>query len=298
MLDKKVSVIIATYRRDCDLARALESVAEQTHTNYEVIVVDDNDDDVWNQIVEARISHFRTKYPEVELKYIQNHPNLGSAKTRNAGIDVATGDYVCFLDDDDVYLANRIANQLHAMIEHSADYSITDLALYSESGKLIEIRRRNYIKKYDTDSLIKYHLMHHMTGTDTLMFKREYLKKIGGFPPIDMGDEFYLMMKAIEHQGVFTYAPTCDIKAFVHTKQAGISSGMNKIQGENNLYQFKRERFKLLDRKTRKYIKMRHHMVLGFAYLRMKKMTSCVREVFCAMATCPIECMALVLKRK
>lgn len=298
MLEKKVSVIIATYRREFELSRALESVAEQTHKNYEIVVVDDNDDDVWNRIAEEQISDFRMKYPKVELKYIQNHPNLGSAKTRNVGISVAIGDYVCFLDDDDVYLPNRISSQLSAMVEQSADYSITDLALYSEAGKLIEIRRRGYIDKYDTESLTKYHLMHHMTGTDVLMFKREYLESIGGFDPIDIGDEFYLMMKAIEHRGKFIYIPVCDVKAVVHTERIGLSSGMNKIHGENSLYRFKKNRFELLDKKTRRYIKMRHHMVLGFAYLRMKKITKCIREGLCAMLISPMNCMMLVLKRK
>lgn len=44
---------------------------------------------------------------------------------------------------------------------------------------------------------MKYHLLYHMTGTDTLMFKGEYLRRIGGFPTIDVGDEFYLMEQAI-----------------------------------------------------------------------------------------------------
>ena len=58
------------------------------------------------------------------------------------------------------------------MLENSSDYCITDLELYDENERLIERRTRKYIKRKDADALFRYHLMHHITGTDTLMFER------------------------------------------------------------------------------------------------------------------------------
>ena len=136
----KVSVIVATYRRDSVLEKALESLAIQTYVNFQLILVDDNDHDEWNQKVEKIVCKFKKAYPQIEVVYIQNHPNLGSAKTRNVGIEQANGEYVCFLDDDDIYLSRRIENQVYPMIACDADYGVTDLALYSESEKLIERR--------------------------------------------------------------------------------------------------------------------------------------------------------------
>lgn len=266
-----VSIIVPTYRRETELKRALDSLKKLDYDSYEIIVVDDNDDVEWNQKVNEQVELFKKENQHILLKHIVNHPNMGSAKTRNIGIQAAEGEYVCFLDDDDVYLPKRVKNQVEVMQKKDADFSITDLALYSEKDHLIEVRRRDYVQDTSVDSLKKYHLMHHLTGTDALMFKKEYLDKIGGFEPIDFGDEFYLMLKAIEHGGKFVYVPICDIKAYVHVGDDGISSGFGKIEGENQLFEYKKTKFSELDKKTIRYIKMRHHAVLAFAYLRMKK---------------------------
>lgn len=266
-----VSIIIATYRRDTELIRALNSVANLNYLNYEVILVDDNDDVIWNEKVDQIVRLFRNANKNICTKYVANHPNLGSAKTRNIGIELAEGEYICFLDDDDIYLPERIINQLNPMIEADADYSITDLALYNEKDKLVEIRKRDYIEEIEPKKLFQYHLMHHMTGTDTLMFKKEYLKQIGCFDPIDVGDEFYLMSKAIEAAGRFCYVSICDVKAYVHKGEKGLSSGESKIQGENLLFEYKRQYFDELDKKSIRYIKMRHYIVLAYANLKSKR---------------------------
>lgn len=274
----KVSIVIATYRRDKDLKNALDSIAKLTYETYEIILVDDNDDAFWNDKVKQIVMKFKMNNPSIEFSYVQNHPNMGSANTRNIGIVAASGEYICFLDDDDIYMPDRIQNQLIPMMESNADYSITDLALYSENEKLIEIRKRTYIQDTSKESLLKYHMMYHMTGTDTLMFKREYLTKIGGFDPIDVGDEFYLMSKAIEHDGKFLYVPTCDVKAYVHTGEGGLSSGAGKIDGENRLFEHKRRFFANFDKEVIKYIQVRHYMVLAFAYLRNKQYALFIKE--------------------
>lgn len=271
MIRPKVSVIVPTYRREMELERALLSLLEQKYENFEVIVVDDNDESMWNKKVLDVINKIRPQPSSVTIKCIVNHPNQGSARSRNIGITNATGEYICFLDDDDLYLPYRISNQIEAMVTCEADYSLTDLALYSESDKLIEIRKREYITSFEKDELLRNHLMYHMTGTDTMMFTKAYLDKIGGFDHIDVGDEFYLMSKAISNGGKFIYVPVCDAKAYVHTGEGGLSSGQSKIDGENALYEYKKVYFDHLDNKSIRYIKMRHHMVLAFAYLRQKK---------------------------
>ena len=113
------------------------------------------------------------------------------------------------------------------------DYSITDLTLYNESDKEIDRRIRSYIKQTDPKALKNYHLKYHMTGTDTMMFRKEYLIQIGAFAPINVGDEFYLMERAIVGGGRFGYFSGCEIKAYIHTGTDGLSSGDGKIKGEN-----------------------------------------------------------------
>lgn len=289
-----VSVVVATYRRDASLRKALQSLLEQSYEQVEIIVVDDNDDSTWNQTVREIVDSFRQN-----IILIENHPNLGSARARNAGIQAATGALITFLDDDDVYLPEKISRQVAAMTQVNADYCITDLHLFHEQDQPAEKRTRTYIKSTEAEQLLQYHLMYHMTGTDTLMFRSEYLRKIGGFPPIDVGDEFYLMMEAINGDGVFCYLPGCDVKAYVHTGETGgLSSGESKIQGEHALHSYKKQFFDRLDAKSRRYIRMRHHAVLAFAYLRKGAYVSFFVQGICSFLSSPVGCCKLVMARK
>ncbi len=293
---KSVSVVVATYRRAYELKRALESLAIQSYPNMEIILVDDNGNDQWNTKVSAIVDEFSKNYPKVSLNYIANKPNQGSAKARNIGIEAANGEYITFLDDDDVYLTDKVKKQVEYMESGGYDYSITDLILYSENDKEISRRIRSYIKDTSVSSLKTYHLKHHLTGTDTMMFRREYLKSIGGFAPIDVGDEFYLMQRAIEGGGKFGYLPGCDIKAYVHTGEGGLSSGEGKINGENALYEYKQKYFKELTPKTVRYIKMRHFAVLAFAEIRRKKYSDFFKNALKSFFISPIACVKMLMR--
>lgn len=296
-MEKLVSVVIPTYKRDKALELALNSLLTQTYTNFEIVVVDDNADKDWNEKVENVVNEFTKNNPTIKLNYIQNEVNLGSAKTRNLGIDASNGEYVTFLDDDDEYLPEKIESQVAFMIENSLDYSVTDLDLYYDNGKLSEHKTRYYIQKTDAESLFKYHLMYHITGTDTMMFSKDYLIKIGKFAPIDVGDEFYLMQRAIENGGTFGYLPVSHVKAIIHTSDDGLSSGDGKILGENQLYQYKKKYFDRLTRKEKRYVKMRHNAVLAFAEKRRGKLFRFVKYALASMFIAPIACIKLLLNR-
>ncbi len=295
-----VSVVVATYRRRDSLKRALVSLFRQTYDNLEILLVDDNADPIWNRRI-RRIAESGAAKSGCRVAYIQNEKNLGSAASRNVGIRAAKGRYVTFLDDDDVYLPDKIKRQLEPMLRERADYSITDLELYSEQGKLEERRVRRYLEKADwknTDALLACHLMYHMTGTDTLMFRTAYLRQIGGFPPIDVGDEFYLMEEAILGGGRGMYVPGSQVRALVHRDTEGLSSRQGKIDGENALYERKKEYFPMLPSRAVRFIRMRHHLVLAYAQLRQKHMREAFLEGARAISSAPVSCMAMILSRR
>ena len=95
---KKVSIIIATYNRGHFIAESLHSIVNQTHTNWECIIIDDGGNDNTAEVVapflaqDKRIS-FQLRKPEYQK---------GLPGSRNYGLDLATGDYIIFFDDDDV----------------------------------------------------------------------------------------------------------------------------------------------------------------------------------------------------
>lgn len=291
----KVSVIVPTYRRKASLYDALISIVQQTYKNVEIILVDDNADIEWNYTVQKIVQEIS----DCRINHLINKINQGSAKTRNLGIASASGEYITFLDDDDIYLPEKIEKQLAAMVSINADYGITDLELYNSFNQLIEKRTRAYIQDTSKESLLRYHLLYHLTGTDTLMFRTDYLKRIEGFPEIDVGDEFYLMERAILGGGKMCYLPCCYVKAYVHEGDSlGLSSGQRKIEGENTLYKEKKKYFNTLSNKDQRYIRMRHYAVIAFARLREKKFFSCAVNGTISFFSSPAGCFQMLKQRK
>ncbi len=290
----EISVIVPTFRRDWELRRALLSLVIQNFSDFEIIVIDDNRENTWRNKVTEIIREIRRDYPQLALQHVQNPKSMGSALSRNIGADAANGRYLTFLDDDDEYLPEKLARQYAFMEQNCLDYSITDLYLYYENGKLSERRTRTYLRKAKPEHLLECHFKYHMTGTDTIMMKRSYFEKIGGFPPVDLGDEFFLMERAIEQNGAFGYLEGCDVKAYVHTGQAGgLSSGEGKISGEKRLYAYKKKYFSKLSAKSIRYIKMRHYAVLSFAGLRMHNYGYFFGYGIMSAVSAPVQCLGL-----
>ena len=261
-----VSVIMPTYERNEKvIKRAIDSVINQTYKNWELIIVDDNK----KEEVSKRVQKILNEINDTRIIYIKNTENMGSAKSRNHGIEKSKGKYITFLDDDDEYLPLKIESQVNKMIQKDADYSITNLNLFYDENILARSRKHDYIEK--ENNLLVTHLKHHLTGTDTFMFKKDYLIKIGMFGELDSGDEFYLMMNAIINNGEFLWINECYVKAYVHSDGSGLSTNQKRESGENILFEFKKQYFDKLSKKDIKFIKVRHILVLAKISLDCKK---------------------------
>lgn len=132
-----VSVIIPSFKSDESLIIAINSVLNQTYQDIEVIVVDDNNpySDA-RKITEKNMNRYML---DERVKYVKHEKNKNGAAARNTGIRLAQGEYLTFLDDDDVFMPLRIqkcVDELSTDTNYSAVYS--DVELY-EAGKEIGI---------------------------------------------------------------------------------------------------------------------------------------------------------------
>lgn len=107
-----VSVIIPTYNRFTMCCRAIESVLAQTYTNIEIIVV--NDASTSKEYYENKLE----SYPKIKVLHLKTNMrelhkcNAAQGKTRDIGIENASGDWIAFLDDDDIWLPRKLEIQL------------------------------------------------------------------------------------------------------------------------------------------------------------------------------------------
>lgn len=268
-LNPRVSVVIPTYKRETKyLLRAITSIKNQTYKNTEIVVVDDNPPDSYYR--EKTVDFMKQYNNDSDIIYYLNPKNIGGSLARNNGINVATGEYITFLDDDDEYLPEKIEKQLRFMLNNNCDMSFTNLKLVNDNKVVVDYREYSNLKNYDKQSLLKYHIMRHLTGTPTFMYKADKLREIGGFKDAKMGQEFYLMLKSIEKDLKICYLNDCDVIAYRHN-DGGISQGENKILGENALYNFKKKYFNIFTNREKMFIKFRHHAVMTVAYKRNKQ---------------------------
>ena len=296
----KVSIIMPSFKRDRQMVeRAIKSLLNQTYENIEIILIDDNAGSKYAEF-RSQIKALVKDLSSDKIVYVENQENLGGAGARNEGIKLATGEYITFLDDDDLYLPEKVEKQLEFMQKNGLDVCFGKLNIYNEEDKLIDVREHN-IKSFDLESLRRYHLTRQITGTPTFMIKRKVLEDIGGFEIVPMGQEYYLMQKMLQREYTFGYFNDCYIKAY-RTNLEAISTGRNKISGERELYKYKKTFFSKLNFRERQYVRCRHYAVMAVAYKRnkmyLKALCALVVSVFCSPLTAVKEAFELKKRKR
>lgn len=110
----KVSVVVPIYNVEAYLARCIDSILKQTYSNLEIILVDDGATDCSGEIVD--------RYAGLDNRIIPIHKiNGGLSDARNAGIDIATGDYICFVDSDDLIHPQYVETLLDLCVSNDCD---------------------------------------------------------------------------------------------------------------------------------------------------------------------------------
>lgn len=112
--NKKISVIMGIYNCEKTLSESIESVVNQTYSNWELIMCDDYSTDNTYQIAEF----YKNKYPQ-KIKLLKNRKNLTLGPTLNKCLEVAEGDYVARQDGDDVSILNRFEKQVDFLNKNS-----------------------------------------------------------------------------------------------------------------------------------------------------------------------------------
>ena len=200
-MNPKVSVIIPAYNTEAYLAKAIESVLEQTLTDIEVIIVDDASNDKTVEVAKS--------FTDQRLKVIVNQQNLGAAAARNRALRAAQGEWIAVLDSDDWYAPERLEKLVSLANEKNADMIADDLYLINDGetspwSTLIQESEERIDKIFQID--IVYFVETDVYGQPGLhlgiskpLFKREFMVKHGieYDDAIRMGQDFWIDMKCL-----------------------------------------------------------------------------------------------------
>lgn len=214
-----VSVVIPTHNRSELIKNAVNSVLNQTYKNIELIIVDDASTDKTEEIVKS--------LDQSKIKYIKNEEAKGGNYARNLGISSSKGKYVAFLDDDDEWMPEKVADQV-ALFEEDQSIGL----VYTGAEIIYTSKNYKYIRqpKHRGD-LSKEILMRNYIGTtSSVMVKRSLLEEVGGFDNDMPALQDYDLWIRIAQVAQIGYINKPLIKYYNYTNINQITDNVHKIE--------------------------------------------------------------------
>ncbi len=160
-----ISIIMPNYNGYPYIKEAVRSVLKQSYKNWELIVIDDGSTDKSRRYLRllTLLDH--------RIRLLTNQMNCGVAYSRNKGVESAKGEYIAFLDSDDLWEEDKLANQISFMIRKNSLFSCSPYRCINESGELLYIYR---IKK---NSLVLNDILKHCdVGLLTVIYRKDFFQ--------------------------------------------------------------------------------------------------------------------------
>jgi len=171
----KVSVIIPVYNGERFLSEAIESVINQTYPNWEIIAINDGSTDRSMEI----LKHYKSKLSS--LIHVINQENLGPSVARNSGIKKAKGEYIAFLDYDDLWLSEKLEKQVK-FLESNNEISLIYCDCYIiDNNSNIEKDTYSEKTKFIKGKIFKKLLSNNFIPTSTVLLRKKVLDDVGLF---------------------------------------------------------------------------------------------------------------------
>ena len=183
-MEPLVSIITPVYNSEEYLEETILSVINQTYKNWELLLIDDYSTDNSYKIIEKYLTDER-------IKYLRNERNSGPAITRNVGLEKSKGEYIAFLDSDDIWAKNKLELQIDYMKKNSIRICHGDYIFIDKNGKEIKIVFMICLKKYQVEIykvitkklyrlMQKSNYVEMLTKVDSFEEMMSLMKEIGG----------------------------------------------------------------------------------------------------------------------
>lgn len=224
-----------TYNRAGYIMESINSVLQQTYSNWELIIVDDASEDNTEELVSA------IKDDRIQFKKAAK-TGLG-IKIRNIGIQQSKGNLVAFLDSDDLWAADKLAKQVEVLRDYpEAGFSITGGYEFKDPGKPLEYFYKQKDGHQFGDIFFSFFRSQAAILPQTLMFRRSCMPVIEEYACTDPNsDVYFLLGLALNYKAVILYEPL--LYRRVHVQSASSSNwekGYN--EGLEMINRYKRSR--------------------------------------------------------
>ena len=198
-----VSVIVPTYNRVRYLQEAVRSVFDQTYAHWELLVVDDGSTD-------ETLAYLSTVDPSrvrvVELEHTGN-----PARVRNAGLACARGDYVAFLDSDDLWHREKLRLQMERFLAGTCRWGYTRFVMIDERGREIPLRAGGPWRPYSGSIVRTLLTTEAAVAISSVVAERRLLVELGGFdedPAVRFREDYDLFLRLASRAHVIAIPET------------------------------------------------------------------------------------------
>lgn len=203
------TVVLPTYNRSHLLSRAINSVLNQTFTDYELIVIDDCSTDQTQQVLSA--------FNDPRLTVLRQHKNTGISAARNRGIQQAQGQYICFLDDDNAFLSDFLATTFH----HLTSYPSIDFTWCGQRQVTVypngQIQTRDRIWDIASNQKHSLEFLHFLVLGAGGTIKKSCFEHIGLFDEeMTTAEDADLLLRLLNQGCHYAAIPSVHSEVFVH----------------------------------------------------------------------------------
>jgi len=225
----KVSVIMPAYNSSKTIGATIDSVLKQTYGDYEIIVIDDGSKDDTAAIVEGKAAS------DDRIKFYKNEKNIGVSDTRNRAISLSSGEWIAFLDSDDLWREDKLERQLKLASESNADIIYSSYAMIDIDGNK---KCNDFI--VDEHTNFKKMLVRNEIGCLTVLVKRSAIadfKFMGEF-----AHEDYVLWLSLLEDG---YTAIGDKKVLAEYRVYPGTRSYNKFRAAKNRWLVYRKKLKM-----------------------------------------------------
>jgi len=162
-----VSVVMPAYNSEKTIKRSVDSVLAQTFKDFELIIVDDGSEDATTRVVHDLMNI------DGRIILVENESNLGVAQARNIGCKEARGEYIAFLDSDDIWREDKLEKQLSFTVSSNSDLCYTSYT-FLKNGVFSD-------KEYIVPEAVSYSwlLKENVIGCSTVLIRAKIFKEKG-----------------------------------------------------------------------------------------------------------------------
>lgn len=231
-----VTIGISNYNYAKYIKYSLDSVANQTYQNIEVIIVDDFSTDNSCEVIENWIKNYDGKFP---IKFIRNETNIGVSRVCNIILKNAKGKYLQPLDADDIILPGKIAKQVQFLNKEPATAMVySNVAVINNEGIITNpdyCNRINYNRNFMPSGRILNELLaFNFISTPSVLINTEHARNVGGFDENLRLQDYYMWLKLSESYEI-KYIPEITAHYRVHSSSMTNYSPTNCILQESVL---------------------------------------------------------------